>query len=166
MFRYFAEWLAGPSVSQLFQNQILVVPTSQSIHILSVCLVFTSAIMINLRLLGIWGASRTVSQLTGELVPWMWGGLAVLVLTGTVQTVAEPVREFVTPVFWAKLVMIVIVSLMTAVFARKVRTRAAIWDATGKRSAGARSFAVGTSILWTAIIVCGRFIGYTWSFYV
>lgn len=166
MFRSFAEQLAETSVSQLFQNQPWIVPTSQSIHILSVCMVFTSAVMINLRLLGIWGASRTVLQLTRELVPWMWGGLVMLLLTGTVQTIAEPVREFVTPVFWAKMAMIAIVSLMTAVFARKVHARAASWDVTSAPSAGARSFAVSTSILWIAIIVCGRFVGYTWSFYV
>jgi|SRR6185437_4472983 len=165
MFRPFAEWLAETSASQLFQNEAWIVPTSQSIHIVSVCMVFTSAIMINLRLLGIWGASRTVSQITRDLVPWMWGGLVVLLLTGAVQTIAEPVREFVTPVFWAKMVMIVIVSLMTAVFARKVRASAAGWDAIGAASAGCRSFAIATSILWVAIIVCGRFVGYTWSFY-
>jgi hypothetical protein len=166
MFRSFAEWLAGTSASQLFQNQLWIVPTSQSIHILSVCMVFTSAIMINMRLLGLWGSSRTVSQLTRQLVPWMWGGLVVLLLTGTVQAIAEPVREFVTPVFWAKMVMIVIVTAMTAVFAGNVRARAASWDASGVSSAGCRSFAVATSILWVAIIVCGRFVGYTWSFYV
>jgi len=166
MFRSFAEWLAGTSVSQLFQNQLWIVPTSQSIHILSVCMVFTSAIMINMRLLGFWGSSRTVSQLTSQLVPWMWGGLVVLLLTGAVQTIAEPVREFITPVFWAKMAMIVIVSVMTAVFAGKVRARAASWDATGVSSVGSRSFAVATSILWVAIIICGRFVGYTWSFYV
>ena len=166
MFRSFAEWLAGTSASQLFQNQLWVVPTSQSIHILSVCMVFTSAIMINMRLLGLWGSSRTVSQLTKQLVPWMWGGLVVLLLTGVVQTIAEPVREFITPVFWAKMVMIVVVSVMTAVFAGKVRARAASWDAAGGSSAGPRSFAVATSILWVAIIICGRFVGYTWSFYV
>lgn len=165
MFRPFAQWLADTSASQLFQNQAWIVPTSQSIHIVSVCMVFTSAIMINLRLLGVWGVSRTVSQLTRDLVPWMWGGLVVLLLTGAVQTIAEPVREFVTPVFWAKMAMIVIVSLMTAVFARKVRAGAAGWDATGGPSAGSRSFAIATSILWIAIIVCGRFVGYTWSFY-
>jgi hypothetical protein len=165
MFRPFADWLATTRISELFQNQLWVVPTSQSIHIVCVCLVFSSAIMINLRLLGVGARGRTISQLTSSLVPWMWGGLCVLLLTGTVQTIAEPVRQFVTPAFWAKMAMIVVVASMTAVFARKVRANAARWDAAGTRPASARAFAITSSILWILIIVCGRFIGYTWAFY-
>jgi hypothetical protein len=165
MFRPFADWLATTRLSQLFQNELWVVPTSQSIHIICVCLVFSSAIMINLRLLGIGARGRSISQLSASLVPWMWGGLCVLLLTGTVQTIAEPVRQFVTPAFWAKMGMILIVVTMTVVFARKVRANAARWDAAGSRPASARVFAVGSSILWILIIVCGRFIGYTWAFY-
>jgi hypothetical protein len=165
MFRPFADWLAATPLSQLFQNQTWVVPTSQSIHIVCVCLVFTSALMINLRLLGVGMSGRSISQLTDSLVPWMWGALGVLLLTGAVQTIAEPVRQFVTPAFWAKMSMILIVAGLTAIFARKVRANAARWDVAGTRPAGARVFAVATSLLWIAIIVCGRFIAYTSAFY-
>lgn len=165
MFRPFADWVAGTPLSQQFQAHLWIVPTSQAIHIVCICLVFTSALMINLRLLGVGASGRSISQLTGHLVPWMWGGLAVLLLTGTVQIIAEPVRQFVTPVFWAKMCMIIIAAVMTAVFARKVRVNAARWDAAGARPAGARAFAVASSILWIAIIVCGRFIAYTSALY-
>jgi hypothetical protein len=95
----------------------------------------------------------------------MWGALVVLLFTGTVQTIAEPVRQFVTPAFWAKMCMIIIVATMTALFARKVRANAARWDAAGTRPAAARVFAIGSSLLWIAIIVCGRFIAYTSALY-
>jgi hypothetical protein len=165
MFRQFADWLASTPLSQQFQTHLWIVPTSQAIHIVCICVVFTSALMINLRLLGVGASGRTISQLTVSLVPWMWRGLAVLLLTGAVQTIAEPVRQFVTPVFWAKMAMILLAAAMTAVFAAKVRANAARWDAAGSRPAGARAFAIGSSILWIAIIVCGRFIAYTSPFY-
>jgi hypothetical protein len=165
MFRPFADWLAATPLSQELQNHLWVVPTSQAVHILCICVVFTSALMINLRLLGVGASGRSISQLVTNLVPWMWGGLVVLLLTGTVQTIAEPVRQFVTPAFWAKMVMIVLAATMTAIFARKVRANAAGWDVAGTRPAGARAFAIGSSILWMAIIVCGRFIAYTSAFY-
>ena len=165
MFRPSADWIAATRLSAWLQNESWVVPTSQSIHIICVGLVFSSAIMINLRLLGVGTKGRSISQLSSSLVPWMWGGLCVLLLTGMVQTIAEPVRQFVTPAFWAKMTMILIVVTMTGVFARRVRANAARWDAAGTRPASARAFAIGSSILWILIIVCGRFIGYTWSFY-
>jgi hypothetical protein len=166
MFRSFAHWLATTPLNLTLQEQSdWLVPISQSIHIISVCVLFTAAILINMRLLGAMNTGRTVSQLTGTLVPWMWGALAVLLLTGVLQTIIEPERQFVTPWFWAKLIMIVVVAAMTAVFTGKVRANAPSWDAAGRRPAGARPFAIATTLLWVAIIVCGRFIGYTWSFY-
>jgi len=92
-------------------------------------------------------------------------GLAVLLFTGLVQTVAEPVRQFVTPMFWAKMLMIILVATLTALYATAVRRNAALWDAASSRPWPAKIFAVLSTLLWLAIIVCGRFIGYTWSFY-
>jgi hypothetical protein len=46
-----------------------------------------------------------------------------------------------------------------------VRRNAALWDAASSRPWPAKIFAVLSTLLWLAIIVCGRFIGYTWSFY-
>ena len=165
MFRPFADWLSQTPLSKTLQDQPWVVPTSQSIHILAVSIVFGSACMINLRLLGVGRSGRSVSQLSNTLVPWMWGGLVVLLLTGFVQTITEPVRQFVTPMFWAKMMMILVVASMTALYARAVRRNAPAWDVASSRPWTAKVFAVVSTLLWMAIIVCGRFIGYTWSFY-
>jgi uncharacterized membrane protein SirB2 len=166
MFRSFAHWLATTELNLTLQEQSdWLVPISQSVHIISVCVLFTAALLINMRLLGATNTGRTVSQLTATLVPWMWGALVALLLTGVLQTIIEPERQFVTPWFWAKLIMVAIVAVMTAVFTSRVRANAPSWDAAGPRPAGARPFAIATTLLWVAIIVCGRFIGYTWSFY-
>jgi hypothetical protein len=98
-------------------------------------------------------------------LPWMWRGLAVLLFTGLIQTVAEPVRQFVTPAFWAKMTMIVIVATMTYLYARSLRRNAPLWDSAATRPVNAKIFAVLSTLLWVAIITCGRFIAYTWSFY-
>jgi hypothetical protein len=165
MFRSFANWISTTPLSHAFQNHAFVIPTSQSIHILAVSVVFASACMINLRLLGLGASGRSVSQLSTTLVPWMWRALVVLLCTGLIQTIAEPVRQFVTPAFWAKMIMVVIVSIMTAVYAGALRRNAAAWDEPSTRPLLAKVFAVLSTLLWLAIIACGRFIGYTWSFY-
>jgi hypothetical protein len=165
MFRPFADWLANTPLSKILQDQSWVVPTSQSIHILAVSIVFGSACMLNLRLLGVGHSGRSVSQLSNTLVPWMWRGLAVLLFTGFIQTVAEPVRQFVTPMFWTKMMLIIVVATMTVLYAKAVRRNAPVWDAASSRPARAKVFAILSTLLWLAIIVCGRFIAYTWSFY-
>jgi uncharacterized protein DUF6644 len=165
MFRPFAAWLASTPLSKMLQDQLWVVPTSQSVHILAVSVVFASACMINLRLLGVGIAGRSVVQLTNSLVPWMWRGLSVLLFTGLIQTITEPVRQFVAPAYWAKMAMIIIITALTALYAGAVRRDASAWDTASSRPAYARAFAVLSSLLWLAIIACGRFIAYTWSLY-
>jgi hypothetical protein len=165
MFRHFADWLGATQLSASLQNAAWVIPTSQSIHILCIGVVFASALMINARLLGRGLKGRSISQLTETLVPWMWRALAVLAFTGAVQVIAEPARQFVTPVFWIKMALIVVVAAMTSAFARRVRSNAAQWDAAGDPPAGAKAFAIVASVMWIAIIACGRFIGYTYALY-
>jgi hypothetical protein len=160
-----ANWIATTRLSDWLQNATWVVPTSQSIHIASVAVVFCCAVMISLRLLGLSASGRSVSQLVDTLVPWMFRALAVLLLTGVVQTIAEPVRQFVTPVFWWKMLMILCVLTLTVWFARAVRRNAAQWDTATARPVGAKWFALTSLCLWVGIVFCGRFIGYTWELY-
>ena len=165
MLRPLAEWIAATPLSKALSDQPWVVPTSQSIHILAVAAVFSSALMINLRLLGVGAKGRSVTQLSDTLIPWMWRGLVVLLLTGGIQTLAEPVRQFVTPVFWAKMAMIIMVTVMTILFVRALRRNAPLWDDVSSRPLQTKIFAVVSTLMWVAIIVCGRFIAYTWSSY-
>jgi uncharacterized membrane protein len=165
MFRPLAENIAKTDLSLTLQVHGWIVPTSQSIHILSVCILFTCALVINSRILGIGSSGRSVPQLVDSLLPWMWAALAGLLITGTAQTIAEPVRQFITPMFWAKMAMIVVVALMTKVYTARIRAHASQWNPGSPPPSGARSFAVLSSLLWVAIIICGRFIGYTWALY-
>lgn len=165
MFRPFADWIATTKLSLFFQNVLWIIPLSQSIHIICLATLFGAVIMINLRLLGIGNSGRSISQLVNTMIPWVWRALIVLFITGSVQTIAEPVRQFVTPAFWGKMGMIVVVGIMTALFARAVRSNAAKWDNPTTRPGSAKVFAVTSTVLWAAIITCGRFIGYTWFFY-
>lgn len=165
MVREWAGWIADTRLSHVFQEVSWIVPVSQSTHIVCVAIVFSAASMLSLRLLGVGESGRPVSQLVGSLVPWMYGALGVLLLTGGVQIIAEPLRQFVTPEFWWKMGMVVSVLLLTVGFARAVRRDPRRWDAAPERPVMARLFAVVFLALWIGIVICGRLIGYTWSYY-
>ena len=165
IFRHFAEWIGSTALNEWLGENAWVIPISQSIHIVCLAVVFGSALVISLRLLGIGKAGRSTSQTVTTLVPWMYRALFVLLVTGTLQTIAEPVRQLVTPEFIWKLVLIVGVLAMTIIFARSVRRNPAAWDSAATRPRAARSFAVISLVMWTTIVVLGRLIGYTWAFY-
>ena len=165
MFRATAEQIAASGLSNSLQNVLWVVPVSQSTHIVALSVLFASAMLINLRLLGVGARGRPVSQLAELLVPWMWRALVVLLLTGALQTLIEPVRQFITPIFWGKMALIVVLALLTRWVARTLRDHAAQWDDAATRPAVARVFAVVSTLGWVTVIAFGRFIGYVWAYY-
>ncbi len=163
--RHWGDLISATSLSQWLQNHLWVIPTSQSIHIVTISIVVGCGVMISLRLLGFSTGGRSISSLVGTLVPWMYIGLLGALVTGITQTVAEPVREFVTPAFWWKMLMIVAVVILTQWFAGSVRRDAAKWDTAASRPFTGRAFALVSLALWVAIVYCGRFIAYTWGFH-
>jgi hypothetical protein len=165
LFRTLAAWIAATAVSRGLQNALWVIPTSQSIHLIAIGIVFGSSVVLSLRLLGIGRSKWSISDLTLSLSPWLWGALAVLLLTGIVQTLAEPGRQLNTPHFRWKMVMVVLVSGLTWAFQKSVRQRAAEWGAAQTSPAAGKLFALISLSLWVAIIICGRMIAYVWERY-
>lgn len=165
MFRSAAEQIANSHLSSTLQDALWVVPLSQSMHILALSVLFASVLMISLRLLDVGAMSRSVSQLAGTLLPWIWRALLVSLLTGLLQGLIEPVRQFITPIFWFKMLLVALLALLTLWFSRALSANGPAWDAKATRPAAARLFAVVSIIGWSTVIVFGRFIAYVWADY-
>jgi hypothetical protein len=156
-----AKQIADTQLSEMLKAHAWIVPTSQSIHIVALSLVFVCALLISLRLLGFDRSERKTSVVIPNQSKLMYAGLVVLLATGTLQTIAEPAREFTSPAFWIKMALIVIAVLLTGLLSRSVRRTPAYWDIFENRPAWSRIYALAFVATWTAIIFCGRFIGYT-----
>src|SRR5690606_23133085 len=86
-----------------------------------------------------------------RFAPWIWGGLAVMLATGLILILAEPVREFSSTSFWSKMTLIVI-GVASAVMFRRALGPAKL--AAGRDlhfSARSKTVAVVTVLLWLAI---------------
>ena len=165
MIREFAGWISDTALSQLFQNVQWIVPVSQSLHIIGLSILFASAIAINFRILGVIKSVRSARQIAAAVGPWMWAALTVVALTGLVQTIAEPLRQFVTPVYWSKLALVAIVVVMTARLLARLSSAAPESERASGPPPGARRVALLSTLIWVCIVVCGRMIGYTFGFY-
>ena len=102
----FARWLAQTSISLTIQTHLWVIPTVQSIHIVAIGIVLSSVFMVDLRVFGWAWTDETLRQTTRRFAPWLWGALAVLLATGLLMVVGEPVRELLSLSFWLKMCLI------------------------------------------------------------
>ncbi len=161
-----AIWLAGTAASGVIQKTLWVIPVMQTIHILSVAMVFTSVLMIEFRILGV-TASQTIEQTAHRYVPWIFGGIAVLALTGSVLIVGEPKRSLLSYEFQMKMLCLAVAVGFTVAFARSVGRHAPVWETaaappqyrTGRTLVNV--MALLALLVWSLVVIYGRWIAYT-----
>ncbi len=153
----FSDWLAATAPSQAIQASTWAIPTIQIVHIVSLALVFTLAIMLTLRFAGFGFSAEPLAQLAARSTRRIWLLLIVLAATGALLITAEPGRTVTNPVFYAKMIMlaaVIILTLWLAAIARRVQ------------KPGALHLVIATLaiLLWIGIIFAGRLIAYIESY--
>ncbi len=156
----FCNWLAATSVSQTIQTVGWIIPTVQTVHILAVAAVVTSALMLDLRLLGVRGQDQSVASIANRFLPFIWWPLPLLLLTGAILIVAEPARSLENPVFLLKMALLIGAAGITLGCQIPLRQDPAFWELTPARKRTAKLIAVASIPLWTAIVCAGRWIAY------
>ena len=156
----FCQWLSDTPLSQTIQNVSWIIPTVQSIHILSISLVISSVFLVDLRMLNIIGRKTPTAVYTKRFLPWIWPTLVVLLCTGAILITGEPARSLQNPAFQFKMVTLILAMALTFAFQRPLGANPAYWDETGGRRALVKLIAVVSLILWVSIIFAGRWIAY------
>ena len=160
MLAQFAGRLAATPLSQLFQAKLWVVPLVQCVHILAIAAVMASVWVFSFRIIGISGRVHAVSEISRDVVPWIWRALIVLLASGSVLIIAEPARELTNPVFLFKMALIPIAAAPTLAFQIAIRRNAARWDRPEGNPVPVKAFAALLLGLWLTVAVAGRLIAY------
>jgi hypothetical protein len=161
MVKQFAEWLSRTSSSIFIQNHNgWVIPTIQSIHIIGIAAVFGSVFMIYLRILGWAGMDQTLRQTTSRFGPWVTGGLWLMLVTGVLMVIGEPVRELVTFSFWLKMVLVAASTVIAVTFQVSLRKHEQRWEEILVKRRSIQGLAILTFLIWVCIIILGRLIAY------
>ncbi len=156
----FLDWVGTTPPSQLLQTVDWIIPSLQAVHIIALALVFTSAMVLDLRVLGVAGRTQPFGDVARRFAGSIGWGLLVLLVTGVILMIGEPTRAILKLFFQLKMLAVVIVGLITWWLAVKVRRDPEGW-ASPERRAGAKALAVASLALWVLIIFFGRWIAYT-----
>ena len=156
----FAAWAATTPLSNFFGTHLWLIPASQSIHYMALAILFSSAAIIDLHLLGLVRVHQSLSRTVQRFVPGIWIALVVMTLTGLLLLIAEPARSMTTWEFQSKMVMLLCVIVLTLFMQRRVAAQSGGWGSSADVPVSARLFAVVSLMLWLLIIVAGRWIAY------
>lgn len=166
---HFADWLSRTPLSVAIQTYEWIIPAVQSVHIVAIGITLASVFMIDLRVLGFAGRDQTLGQTTARFGPWLTWALCVLLATGGVMVVGEPVRELMAFSFWFKMCLVVVGVAIAAAFQISLKRDEHRWETSLVHHWRTRVLAVFTLVVWISIVFLGRFIAYdhvwgAWSF--
>jgi len=159
--KQFALWLSTTFPSVFIQeHNSWSIPAIQSVHIVGIAMVMGSVLMINLRILGWAWVDQTLRQTVSRFGPWLNGSLWLLLVTGILMVIGEPVRELVTLSFWLKMTLVATGALVAAIFQKTLRQHEQHWEDTLVHRRSIKTLAILTFLIWVCIIVLGRLIAY------
>ena len=153
-------WIDATPLSQWMQITPWVVPTVQTVHLLAIAVVASSALMIDLRLLGLFWADRPMKVVSSRFLPLIWWPLIVLFVTGVIMVISEPARSLKNPAFQLKMALLIGALLVTGLFQFLQRRNPKFANLSSGPRAAAMTIAIVSMLLWSAIIFAGRWIAY------
>ena len=131
-------------------------------HLIALMLFAGTIMVVDLRLLGVTFRRTRVSVISDAILPLTIYSFVFVVLTGTGLLFAKPIFYYHTIWFRVKMVFLALALLNIVVFHGRVQATQGAWDADEMPPTAARISAAGSLILWTLVILCGRFIPYNW----
>jgi hypothetical protein len=156
----FSQWLAATSLSHTIQTVTWIIPTLQTIHILCVAIVFSSAVLVDLRIFRLFERDEPLREVTRRFLPPIWPVLLILLVTGSLLIIGEPRRSLVNTTFYLKMALLLAAILLTAALQRMVLASPGVFENRSRQLAG-RALATVSILVWCGILFAGRWIAYT-----
>jgi hypothetical protein len=156
-----SKWLAATSVSHAIQTAGWIIPTLQTIHILCVAIVFSSAVLVDFRIFRLFERDVPLGEITRRFLPPIWPVLLILLVTGSLLIIGEPRRSLINPTFYLKMALLMIAILLTVSLQHGSASSPGFWDKDRGRRFASRLMAAASIVVWCGILFAGRWIAYT-----
>ena len=156
----FCEWLASTPWSIALHESRYLFIIVLTIHVLTLTVFVGTALMIDLRFMGVTMSRVPASEVMARLMPWATAGFLVMIVSGALLFYAAPVLRYQNLFFRIKMVVLVLAVVNAWVFYRSVYRGVADWDLDPIPPRRAR-VAGGLSLVLLAIVITtGRMIPY------
>lgn len=154
------EWLEATSLAASVRQATWFYPILEIIHITGLVLVTGTAMMFDLRLLGL-SKRLPVDALAQHLLPWSRRGLFFLVIpSGLLLFISNAVELGNDYMFWLKMCLLLLAILNALRFHRITFKSVSRWNEDVAAPPSAKATAVFSLLLWISIIACGRLLAY------
>jgi hypothetical protein len=155
------EWLEATRVGLLVRESLYGFQIVVAIHILGLAFSVGTLVWFDLRLLGRSMPCCRVSEVYRRLAPWMLGGFAVMLVTGSLLFTGFATRAYGNLYFRLKMLAMLTAGVNALVYHAMTERRIAAWDSSTRPPMQVRLAGLVSIGAWTAVIMAGRMMSYT-----
>ena len=148
-----AQNIEASALGQAIRESTWLFPAIEATHLLALALLGGSVLIIALAVLGI-GLKTAPAELHKSARRYMNAAVIILLITGILLAVSEPVKLYGRQAFWVKMTSLAI-ALAITYFAFNPLVRR------GDNDGVARTVAVATMAAWLMVAMAGRWIGFS-----
>jgi hypothetical protein len=152
--RPFFEWCGRTAVGMAVRDTIWAFPFIETFHLLALAALLGSILLINLRVFGIGMRQFSVPQLARMLEPWILASIPVMLVSGILMALSEPIKCFESYSFPVKMLFLGIAIVYHFTVQRKLQISEDAPPIRGRLGA-----TLGIS-LWAIVSIAGRGIPY------
>jgi len=157
----FSNWLYNTALSSFLRDVTWIIPLVQTIHIIALSCLFTSAAVFGAQVLVRNPDKSYLAQLAARFLPWVLHAVLILFITGVTLVIAEPERALGNYVFLLKMCLVFLAVLNTFYIQSMILPLVFLLNSDGSKIERIRAHSGLAIIFWVAIIIAGRFIAYT-----
>ena len=154
------ELIQNSAVSEWLRTSLKAVAIVNAFHVMSIVTVFGTILLVDLRLLGVLSTQRSLSRMHHELVRWTWFAFGIAAVSGVLLFMVNAVTYYRNTAFWLKMLAIALAGINMLAFEYGTAKSMPAWDK-GATPSRARLAAAISIALWLAVVVLGRWIGFT-----
>ena len=159
----FLGWLEGSGLAGRIRDSLFIFPLLESVHVIGLTIVFGTILILDLRLLGLASAGRSVQRIASDVLTWTWAAFALTAVTGALMFITNAAVYYDNVFFRAKAALLVLAGINMAAFEITARRTIHDWDRAPSAPPAGRAVAILSLVIWVGVIVTGRMIGFTTS---
>jgi uncharacterized protein DUF6644 len=148
-----AQNIEASALGQTIRESTWLFPAIESTHLLALALLGGSVLIISLAVFGV-GLKTSPAELYESAHRYMNGAVIVLLITGILLGISEPVKLYGREAFWVKMISLIVALAITYLAFNPLVKR-------GASGIGIRSVTALTLMAWLMVAMAGRWIGFS-----
>jgi hypothetical protein len=154
-------YLEKSALAENIRENDVLFPTIESVHVLSICLVVGSILIVDLRLVGLASVRRAASSVLSTILPLTWSAFAIAITSGSLMFISNATKYLSNDFFVCKMILIGVAGVNMAIFHLVSVRNLHLWDHSLNPPLQARLAGAFSILLWISVVACGRWIGFT-----